>query len=301
MPPGAGFGPATALPAAAEARTPTPQVPTLSGFKLPKRKVEYFAVDRHLHLCDPNVHLDELLEPVAEGHCEAAAAAVQGQVEALLKKFHGFISAPLSGDAADPAAGGEGENNVPAIAGGSSGIRQGRAGAAGCGEPASEGAAAGAEGRDAGREPSRGGEAGLQPGMEATVGPARGGVQAGVRGPAGRESASGDSAAAAGGARARGRSRQGHGAAAGAGDRVLRRRRRGPKPAGRGRVPQREWPDPTSRPRGKRGPAAGQAGRVRSRPARGQAATGGGPAVGQAGRAEATLGSRTRRSRPGCA
>ena len=66
----------------------------------------------HLHLRDPNARLDELLEPVAEDHCEAAAAAVQGQVEALLKKFRGFVSAPLSGDVADPAAGGEGEDNV---------------------------------------------------------------------------------------------------------------------------------------------------------------------------------------------
>ena len=45
-PPGASSGPSAAPPASAEARTPTPQVPTLSGFKLPKRKVEYFAVDR---------------------------------------------------------------------------------------------------------------------------------------------------------------------------------------------------------------------------------------------------------------
>ena len=66
----------------------------------------------HLHLRDPNACLDELLEPVAEDHCEAAAAAIQGQVEALLGKFRGFVSDPLSGDAADPAAGGEGENIV---------------------------------------------------------------------------------------------------------------------------------------------------------------------------------------------
>ena len=66
----------------------------------------------HLHLRDPNACLDELLEPVAEDQYEAAAAAVQGQVEALLKKFRGFVSAPLSGDVADPAAGGEGEDNV---------------------------------------------------------------------------------------------------------------------------------------------------------------------------------------------
>ena len=66
----------------------------------------------HLHLHDPNACLDELLEPVAEDQCEAAAAAVQAQVEALLKKFRGFVSAPLSDDVADPAAGGEGENII---------------------------------------------------------------------------------------------------------------------------------------------------------------------------------------------
>lgn len=64
----------------------------------------------HLYLRDPNTRLDELLEPVAEDHCEAAASAVQGQVEALLGNFRGFVSDPLSGDAADPAA--EGENIV---------------------------------------------------------------------------------------------------------------------------------------------------------------------------------------------
>ena len=63
----------------------------------------------HLHLHDPNAQFDKLLEPVAEDLCEAAAAAVQGQVEALLGKFRGFVSDPQSGDAADPAAGGEGK------------------------------------------------------------------------------------------------------------------------------------------------------------------------------------------------
>ena len=63
----------------------------------------------HLHLRDPAARLDELLEPVAEDQCEAATAAVQGHVKALLKKFRGFVSAPLSADAADPAAGGAGE------------------------------------------------------------------------------------------------------------------------------------------------------------------------------------------------
>ena len=66
----------------------------------------------HLHLRDPNACLDELLEPVAEDQYEAAAAAVQGQVEALLKKFRGFVSAPLSGDVVDLATGGEGEDKI---------------------------------------------------------------------------------------------------------------------------------------------------------------------------------------------
>ena len=66
----------------------------------------------HLHLRDPDACLDELLEPVAEDQYEAVAAAVQGQVEALLEKFHSFVSAPLSGDVADPVAGDEGEDNI---------------------------------------------------------------------------------------------------------------------------------------------------------------------------------------------
>ena len=66
----------------------------------------------HLHLRDPNACLDELLEPVAEDQYEAAAATVQDQVGALLRRFRGFVSAPLSGDVANPAAGGEGEDNV---------------------------------------------------------------------------------------------------------------------------------------------------------------------------------------------
>lgn len=66
----------------------------------------------HLHLHDPNAQSDELLEPVAEDLYETAAAAVQGQVEALLGKFRGFVSDPPSGDAADPAAGGEGEDII---------------------------------------------------------------------------------------------------------------------------------------------------------------------------------------------
>ena len=66
----------------------------------------------HLHLRDPNACLDELLELVAEDQCEAAAAAVQDQVGALLRKFRGFVFAPLSSDVADLAAGGEGEDKI---------------------------------------------------------------------------------------------------------------------------------------------------------------------------------------------
>ena len=66
----------------------------------------------HLHLRDPNTCLDELLEPVAEDQYEAGAAAVQDQVEALLEKFRSFVSAPLSGNVANPSAGGEGEDNI---------------------------------------------------------------------------------------------------------------------------------------------------------------------------------------------
>ena len=51
----------------------------------------------HLHLRDPNAHLDELLEPVAEDQYVPAAAAVQDQAGALLRRFRGFVSAPLSG------------------------------------------------------------------------------------------------------------------------------------------------------------------------------------------------------------
>ena len=65
-------------------------------------------VFNHLYLHDPNARLDELLEPIAYEHCTAAAAAVKGQVEALLKKFRGFVLAPSTGEATDPAAGGAG-------------------------------------------------------------------------------------------------------------------------------------------------------------------------------------------------
>ena len=57
-----------------------------------------------MYLHNPSTRLDELLEPVAGEHCAAAAAAVKGQVEALLKKFRGFVLAPSTGDATDPAA-----------------------------------------------------------------------------------------------------------------------------------------------------------------------------------------------------
>ena len=58
----------------------------------------------HLYLRDPNARLDELLEPVADEHCMAAATTMKGQVEALLKKFRGFVLPPSTGDATDPAA-----------------------------------------------------------------------------------------------------------------------------------------------------------------------------------------------------
>ena len=66
----------------------------------------------HLYLRDPNARLDELLEHVADEHCAAATAAVKGQVEALLKKFRGFVLAPSTGDATDPAAGSAGEDDA---------------------------------------------------------------------------------------------------------------------------------------------------------------------------------------------
>ena len=68
----------------------------------------------HLHLCDPDANLDELLEPVG-GECYVAAAeAVKGQVEALLEKFRAFDPASMAGGAADPVApcGGTGEGDA---------------------------------------------------------------------------------------------------------------------------------------------------------------------------------------------
>ena len=68
----------------------------------------------HLHLHDPATHFDELLEPVDDKHCTAAAAAVKGQVEALLKRFRAFDPAASTGGAAYPTilAGGSGESNA---------------------------------------------------------------------------------------------------------------------------------------------------------------------------------------------
>ena len=57
----------------------------------------------HLHLRDPAANLDELLEPVDDERCAAAAEAVKGQVEAMLKKFLAIDPAPSADGAADPA------------------------------------------------------------------------------------------------------------------------------------------------------------------------------------------------------
>ena len=72
------------------------------------------SVFSHLHLHDPAARLDELLEPVDEERCAVAAAAVKGQVEALLKKFRAFAPAPSTGGATNPAApaGGMGEGDA---------------------------------------------------------------------------------------------------------------------------------------------------------------------------------------------
>ena len=68
----------------------------------------------HLYLHDPAARLDELLEPVDEERCAAAAAAVKDQVEALLKKFRAFASVPSTRGVTDPAApaGGVGEGDA---------------------------------------------------------------------------------------------------------------------------------------------------------------------------------------------
>nr|XP_020170213.1 chromosome partition protein Smc-like [Aegilops tauschii subsp. strangulata] len=57
----------------------------------------------HLHLRDPNADLGVLLEPVDEERCTAAAKAVKGQVEALLKKLLTIDPAPPADGAADRA------------------------------------------------------------------------------------------------------------------------------------------------------------------------------------------------------
>nr|XP_020167471.1 protein bangles and beads-like [Aegilops tauschii subsp. strangulata] len=72
----------------------------------------------HLHLRDPGARLDELLERVADEHYTAAAAAVKGQVEALLRKFCGFTSMPSTEGAATPAAPAGGPDEGDAIKGG---------------------------------------------------------------------------------------------------------------------------------------------------------------------------------------
>ena len=56
----------------------------------------------HLHLRDPNADLGILLEPMDEERCAAAAKAVKGQVEALLKKFLAIDPAPPADGAAHP-------------------------------------------------------------------------------------------------------------------------------------------------------------------------------------------------------
>nr|XP_020179478.1 uncharacterized abhydrolase domain-containing protein DDB_G0269086-like [Aegilops tauschii subsp. strangulata] len=57
----------------------------------------------HLHLRDPDADLGELLKPVEEGRCTAAAEVVKDQVEALLKKFLAINPAPPADGAASPA------------------------------------------------------------------------------------------------------------------------------------------------------------------------------------------------------
>ena len=71
-------------------------------------------VFNHLYLHDPDADLDELLEPMDDERCAAAAESVESRVEALLKKFRAFDPAPSIGGAAGPAtlAGGTGEGSV---------------------------------------------------------------------------------------------------------------------------------------------------------------------------------------------
>ena len=58
----------------------------------------------HLHLRDPDADLGVLLKPVDEERGTAAAEAVEGQVEALLKKFLAINPAPPADGAAGPVA-----------------------------------------------------------------------------------------------------------------------------------------------------------------------------------------------------
>ena len=69
----------------------------------------------HLHLRDPATHLDEVLEPVDDEHCLAAATAMKGQVEALLKKLCAFAPAPSTGGATDPATPASGTSEGDAV------------------------------------------------------------------------------------------------------------------------------------------------------------------------------------------
>ena len=56
----------------------------------------------HLHILDPSIDLNALLEPVDEEHFKAAAEAVKDRVEALLEKFLAIDPVPLTNSAADP-------------------------------------------------------------------------------------------------------------------------------------------------------------------------------------------------------
>ena len=57
----------------------------------------------HIYLRDPNVDLENLLEPASGKHTAAATEAVKGRAEALLGKFRAFSTKPKQG-AADPTA-----------------------------------------------------------------------------------------------------------------------------------------------------------------------------------------------------
>ena len=55
----------------------------------------------HLHLRDPDANLDELLEPVDDERYAVAAAAVSGQVEALMQRFDAFTPVPSTSGAGE--------------------------------------------------------------------------------------------------------------------------------------------------------------------------------------------------------